>query len=42
MTPLIFGHSLLQQLGGQLQTAPGVEIEKYLPSFMATRSRKPV
>lgn len=55
MEPLIFGHSLAQQIGGQLEAglylvdyieemhpAPRFEIEKYLPSFIATRSRKPV
>ncbi|MDQ8934500.1 class I SAM-dependent methyltransferase [Acinetobacter rudis] len=50
---MIFGHSLLNQIQGQLQTGlvlvdyfeeiqptPRFEIEKYLPSFIATRSQK--
>lgn len=50
---MIFGHSLLSQIQGQLQTGlvladyfeemqpqPRFEIEKYIPSFIATRSIK--
>ncbi|KAG9598060.1 hypothetical protein KCV01_g8843, partial [Aureobasidium melanogenum] len=51
--PMIFGHGLQSQIGGQLAAgfvlagffeelhpAPRFEIEKYMPSFIATRSVK--
>ena len=52
---LVFGHTLAQQIGGQLdagfvltgfhedrQPQPRFVIDRYLPTFLATRARKPV
>jgi hypothetical protein len=52
--PLVFGHSLTDQIGGQLEAGflltgfyedcqpnPRFVIDRYLPTFLASRASKP-
>jgi hypothetical protein len=52
--PLVFGHSLTEQIGGQLEAGfvltgfyedyqpnPRFVIDRYLPTFLASRASKP-